>query len=128
MPVCAAVDKQPDGAFEKHDLNGDGKVSREEFAQTARKDAFAKLDKNGDGVVTWEEWKEADHSPQAWERFKSVDLNGDGQITLMEFLSSKEVATDVNGLFITLDSDRDGCLSRGEVQRMKGVQILTIHF
>jgi len=43
--------------LEKHDTNGDGQVSLEEF-QTTTADRFAELDTNGDGVLTSEDFPE----------------------------------------------------------------------
>ena len=42
--------------FEKHDLNGDGTISEDEFLQHA-KDRFSNIDANGDGSVSEEEAK-----------------------------------------------------------------------
>lgn len=54
----------PKGVFAKHDVNGDGVVSKEEFLAHAET-KFKEIDKDGDGKITKEEseahraeWKE----------------------------------------------------------------------
>lgn len=42
--------------FEKHDTNGDGAISKEEFLDHAE-ERFSKMDTNGDGSVSKEEAK-----------------------------------------------------------------------
>ncbi len=44
--------------FEKHDTNGDGVISKEEFLSHAE-DRFSKMDTDGDGSVTKEEGEAA---------------------------------------------------------------------
>jgi Ca2+-binding EF-hand superfamily protein len=59
----------PESLFKKLDANGDGKVSKEEFAKFAENNPkakekpgatdkiFSKLDTNGDGSLSFEEFK-----------------------------------------------------------------------
>ena len=57
----ALADKGP-GMFERSDTNGDGFVSKEEFA-AGRTEMFAKLDANSDGAV---DQAELDKAREAW--------------------------------------------------------------
>ena len=52
---AALADKGP-GMFGRADTNGDGFVSKDEFA-AGRNAMFAKLDANGDGALSPEEFK-----------------------------------------------------------------------
>lgn len=65
-PALAQADHHggPHGGkmFEKHDLNGDGVISKDEFLKHAE-EKFTKMDADGDGSVTKEESKAA---MEAW--------------------------------------------------------------
>lgn len=50
--------KHHEGMFEKHDTNGDGGVSKDEFLQHAE-ERFQKMDADGDGTVSKEEGQAA---------------------------------------------------------------------
>ena len=60
----AAVADKGQGMFGRADTNGDGFVSKEEFA-AARTAMFTKLDANGDGVV---DQAELDKAREAWRQ------------------------------------------------------------
>ncbi|MEA3189290.1 MAG: hypothetical protein QOD99_3120 [Chthoniobacter sp.] len=94
----------PDATAEKikrHDQDGDGKLSQEEFAareasfKTAvaedkhgSKSEFDTFDKNGDGYVTFEEAKAA-RPNMTEERFKLRDTDGDGKLSREEFTQNR---------------------------------------
>ncbi len=64
------------GMFEKHDTNGDGVISKDEFLKQAE-ERFGKMDANGDGNVTAEEGKaakEAMHSKREEHREKRKEM------------------------------------------------------
>lgn len=85
----AAFPKAPDGAFARHDSNGDGYLGPEDHAGRKGegkpagdkgKAMAAKLkaaDKDQDGNITLEEFKAA-FPKTTEERFKKMDRNGDG--------------------------------------------------
>ena len=49
------------GMFEKHDLNGDGVISKDEFLKQAE-NRFSQMDKNGDGSISKDEAQSAHKS------------------------------------------------------------------
>ena len=59
LPTAAeAGGKKGHKMFEKHDLNGDGVVTKSEFLEGAEK-MFSKMDLDGNGEITKEEAEEA---------------------------------------------------------------------
>lgn len=93
--------------FERLDTDGDGKVSRSEFAAS-----FDKLDRDGDGYVTREEVQALRDEKRAERRelmFRHQDINGDGKIALEEFTGPAR-------FFARLDADHDGYITEQEAQ------------
>jgi len=73
-------------AFDRIDKNGDGKLTREELGEAARRQAgrFNEMDTNNDGKISRDEWK----GPP--KRFDRLDANGDGVITKEELRSARQ--------------------------------------
>ncbi len=70
----------------KNDANGDGKLSKEEFAASRKnmeadkvEKAFKRLDSDGDGQLS-----AAEAGVTAQQRFKKLDADGDGKLTQAE--------------------------------------------
>jgi hypothetical protein len=100
--------------FETLDANGDGKVSRGEF-RTAKEKEFRKMDKNRDGVVTSGELATAVDAHEGDKaafraQWKVMDLNEDGRI------SKSELSSGIYTAFSEMDADKDGALSRQELE------------
>ena len=91
------------------DKDGDGSISRTEFAGQDRD--FARLDRDRDGVLTAPDF---DFSPHALTPspgmmlFYMADADGNGKVTRDEF----------EGIFDALDGDRLGFLSQDELRRV----------
>jgi Ca2+-binding EF-hand superfamily protein len=83
-----------EGYLKALDLDGDGLVSREEYAA-----AFHVIDIDGDGKLSKEEYFLGGALP-----FKKLDKDGDGVITFEEFQKGYDI----------LDKDKDGLVSRAE--------------
>jgi Ca2+-binding EF-hand superfamily protein len=122
-------DASPDGprGIMRADINGDGKVSKEEAAALHDKvqgDWFARTDTDGDGFLTQDEIRNAratrrDHSrgemkDRMAERFKEADANNDGQISLDEAQAKMPRLAE---RFTALDTDKNGMLSKEELKR-----------
>jgi hypothetical protein len=109
--------------FESMDTNRDGAISRAEWRGSAR--SFEVHDWNGDGRLSGQEvaigaqrnanWEEADHAPNRLERyvswttagFNNLDHNRDRRITANEWHFDRET-------FRRVDSNRDGALDQTE--------------
>ena len=80
--------------FASLDADGDGRVTRAEFAAAhAGRDpahvaaTFDRFDRNHDGVITRAEWDAGEAA-----RFQRIDANGDGVVTREEFLRDRAQA------------------------------------
>jgi EF hand len=100
------------------DPNGDGKISPGEHAEaTAR--MFTTMDANADGKVTAEEMtaghervsgaKPGRSEMSAAEKIKVIDADGDGMLTAEEHRAGSRM------MFERMDTDRDGFVSKGEL-------------
>ena len=119
--------------IKKADADGDGAVSREEFAalervarlpEAQRDEIFKRLDKNGDGVIRADEIGSArtmHEKPRRFPSLEKLDLNGDDRVSLEEFLAGPlakrmpEARRRV--LFARLDRDGDGFLTAADQRR-----------
>jgi len=72
--------------FDRLDKNGDGSLTREEFADAARRQGgrLNQMDTNNDGKISRDEWK---GNPK---RFDRLDANGDGVITKEEIRGARQ--------------------------------------
>jgi Ca2+-binding EF-hand superfamily protein len=102
-------DETADVKFKNMDTDGDGKISRTEFASYDQQ-RFSKMDANGDGVISLNELStDGDGDRDASDKFKKLDTDGDGK------LSATEQKTGCDAKFTTLDTDGDGYISQSEM-------------
>ena len=119
-------DAPPRGEEMRADKDGDGRVSRAEATAAATErtnEWFDKLDLNKDGYVTQEETRQARETRRGEmremfdEHFKAADANSDGSLSLDEVQANMPRMAE---RFSTLDKDKNGLLSREELQRGGG--------
>ncbi len=105
--------KTTDARLNKQDKDGDGVISRKEFAGDDA--AFARLDRNHDGVLSADDNQRGarkDATANAEARFKQMDVNNDGQITTDEWRGTEHS-------FKNKDKNADGVLTLDEVTPAK---------
>ncbi len=120
--ALAAMDKNDDKhhgmekMFERHDINKDGKVTKDEMSQKKMK-FFDIIDADKDGAITLEEAKKgrkAVRMAHKAEMMKKIDTDGNGLVSEAEFtaIAAKK--------FKKMDANGDGNLSMEELEKMRG--------
>jgi Ca2+-binding EF-hand superfamily protein len=126
----AALAERGHGLFARADANGDGFVSKDEFA-TGRGTMFSKLDANADGTI---DQAEIDKAREAWQQrknkpadtqsqadaqgtkhrggfMKRLDTDSDGKVTAAEFAAAGD------RMFAHLDDNGDGRIAKDELPK-----------
>lgn len=94
----------PGDKLKEADVDGDGKVSRDEMLDKVSK-KFDEMDVDGDGYVTEAEVKEQMKA----KMFARADKDGDGVVSEDEFRGPKEI-------FEKIDADESGDLTQEELE------------
>ena len=92
-------------AFAILDIDGDGKVTNDEFANR-KIEAFSSVDRNEDNSLGPEEVRVTP------EQFSKVDRDGDGKISGVEFIDSPY------GQFAAYDADKNRVVDLQELTRL----------
>ena len=99
--------------FADLDLNGDKKISREEWHGPPQ--SFDRVDSSGNGAIEESEWNARQNRMQpppgggfGGRILKFLDADGDQKVSQAEFAA-------LTRLFSTLDADHDGSLSKDEL-------------
>jgi len=101
--------------FEKHDVNKDGKITRDEMSEKRHK-LFDKLDMDEDGAVTMQEAKEGHAKLREKHMAKflmKIDTDSNGSISEAEFASFTMQK------FKKADKDGDGNLTGDELKELR---------
>jgi Ca2+-binding EF-hand superfamily protein len=110
-------------SFKFLDVNGDGRLSQQDFEQCAVN--FGKLYGVGPGVPEYDEVHA--HYMNYWDQVKVMDTDDDGEITLDEYVASmeswlshreafmSEMAKTIAAWYEIVDRDKDGILSEDEL-------------
>ena len=93
--------------FTSLDRNRDGRVTAAEWLYDI--DSFRRADRNRDNVLTRVEFRGGDFDDDRGDSFDNLDHDGNNRVTRQEWHASAEA-------FAWLDRNRDGILSRAEVQ------------
>ena len=107
-----SADDDRDDRFDDLDVNGDGRITRNEWHGGG--EAFEWLDRNGDGVLTRAEVVGSSQATHQRDLFATLDSNHDGRLSRDEWHWSQ-------GSFAQRDRNGDGIVSRDEfTDRMPG--------
>ena len=120
LPAFARDDHDAGQKVKMLDTDGDGRVSRSEFAAN-KQEKIQRMDANNDGVLTPNEstagkaekkhwWSRSDKPAGKAGELNSADTNGDGQVT------AAEATAYADKTFASLDADNDGFLTEGELK------------
>ena len=105
--------------IEEFDLDGDGKVTRDEIGRAAEA-RFAEADADGDGKLSVEELVDAAAERRAERRIARHDTDGDGMLSLAEATAMAEHPR-LDRMFDLLDADDDGAVTAAELEEMRGM-------
>jgi len=109
--------RDPMQALEEADSNGDGVITRAEFA-AARAARFNQMDRNGDGAISRDDLgRLAKMRPQIGQRLDAMlaeaDANHDGRLTREEQANAPMPLVD------RLDTNKDGRIDAAEMAKAK---------
>ncbi len=96
-------------AFQRYDINGDGKISLEEFQRPMARMA-SRMSKSDDGIIDLD--KMGRRGPFMKERLGAIDTDKDGKITRAEIDAARK------GQFEKYDTNKDGALSADEFEAL----------
>ncbi len=118
---CSNLSQQPrarnvEVLFKKADTDGDGRVSREEFAEFMVEDVFTNFDRNRSGYVDEAEFVAAGGTVK---NFRTIDRDGNGRIALEEAKASKLVRETMLTPFDEADVDGSGYVTWEEFQAFR---------
>jgi hypothetical protein len=126
--VVAAADADRDIA-DFLDLNGDRRISFDEFVHSIAVKAVRQLDEDKDGVLSPAEAARSGNTGDAGTHaIDHADADGDRQVTHGELVQAIRANPGVRALFQKHDKDGDDFLSESELRDLHGVPLIRIQF
>lgn len=111
----SSSDQAQPNRFAQADLNGDGKLTRQEASDYLVTTIFDTRDENRDGRMTLAEWNGA-HDPEVTRRFPHVDGDKDGVVTLEEAKAYARKTGLFDDAFKAADTNHDGFVTEAEAR------------
>jgi len=109
------------------DLNGDHRISYDEFVHSVAVKAMREMDRDNNGLLTPAEVAASDAKVDATSpaiSFSKADTNGDGSVSIDELDHALAANPGVRVLFQNIDRDHDGFLSDSELRNSHGVPLI----
>jgi Ca2+-binding EF-hand superfamily protein len=110
--LLASCQTAPDH-FAAADLDGDGKLSRDEAHEFIITKIFEQRDANKDGKISLAEWS-PNISAEDRDLFQVRDANKDGFVSFQEARAYSKKHGTWNSIFDIADTNKDGFISRKE--------------
>ena len=108
--ILAACQSAPENRFDNADLNGDGRLSRDEVHDYMVTSIFVTRDMNKDKLMSLEEWNDLSEK----KLFDLRDANKDGKVSLEEAKAYSKKAGMWDSVIREADANKDGFISREE--------------
>jgi len=115
----AAPNATTDRLYAEADLNKDGRVTSKEFADHIIGVSFVVIDVNQDHRIDAQEWAKIEKGAAGKKKFAALDKNKDGVIDFKEYCSDPAAREVLVKIFLTMDPNRDGVLTKQEVPANK---------
>ncbi len=115
----AAPNATTDKLYKEIDLNKNGNVTAQEFANYIIGVSFVVFDTNQDHKIDAKEWAKTEKGAAGKKSFAALDKNKDGVIDFKEYSSDPIARELLVKIFLTLDPNRDGVLTVQEVPANK---------
>ncbi len=128
---AARADDTDNAVTEFLDLNGDHKISYDDFVHSIAVKAMREMDEDKNGLLSPAEGASSGSKGDASSpaiSFSKADTDGNGQVSFEELSEAIHANTGTRALFQNLDKDGDGSLSGPELKSIHGVPLIRLPF